>query len=576
MNVLQPNVSFYHFSPLIGATLIAVSSLGCELTFFDYRAPHLLPLIDGTWSPCGIGSDTIIDDPILVSPSLTESGFLLVTATAQLGAVIFDASLSALRQPLYNTQLPFLPVAGALVLNCSATWVATNGSVAQQSLPQNFCRGTANNQPVLSPPQAHIVESAILCNTTTDVVDKAATALPNGGFIVTSRGGCVTGFTFLGQIAWNTTIPINGSIVAAGIVVDVAESQAYLISKSGLLCCIALGGGGGAVKSQFTNATSSNTTTTPPPLRAGADCAGWGTSCSDLTEIGAILPIRSGLALSPKTTDFHNGQIYATDALGALFMVRTDSGIAGGSSQSGVFKAGSATYAAPALVNQAWGLSKNGLILVSEGGRNRTHAGACASVTKDGKGHTPACVIALEVGSNGNRDDDDARDDDYYATIGRMWAVSLGPNVTANASGLAVHDDGRIFVPTTHGLFVISGRPTSPPSGPNEALLEGIAFGSVAFGVVALGVSLACVARQRRLRKERLWREQDEADADSDAYGLLNAVPEVNEGGENSGDGEGSSASARFAEALIGGTKSSSSTANYTSRRVFALNSIVS
>ena len=568
VNVLQANVSFSRFSPLIGQTLVTVaSSNACNLTFFDHSF-SLIPIFDGTWTNCLFSdiSTTTASDPIIVNPSMTASGSLLVVATAALGSVVFDASPSLARQPLYTAQLPFIPTGGALVQNCTATWVSSDGLVALQLLPEGPCKGirtleaspswfrfTRNTAPrprsLQPPPPPQLVSQAVLCPPNTyvddipDGISKAPTALPNGGgFLIVSRYGCLTGFSSDGQVLWNASLSLsfNGSLVASDTVVSSADAQAYLLSHSGLLCCVALGGKG------------------PGFPMAGSACAGWRklrtgpdpdlsslSTCTDLTLAGAVLPIRSGLALSPDTNDFHGGQIYATDAVGALLVVRTGTGVSGGSSQSGVFKAGSAMFAAPALVNAAWGETKNGLILVSAGGHNRSHAGACAAINPSGggQGRVPACVIALEVGSNGDRDDDDARDDDYAATIGRMWAVSLGETCVANASGFAIADDGRIFVPTSQGLFVISGRPTSPSAGPNEALFEGVAFSSVAVGIFALSASLGCVARQRRLKKARLVREarddaQDGVDnEDAAAYGLLGSVNELAEAECGGGNG---------------------------------------
>jgi len=488
--VLGAGAAYSRFSPLVSAgTVAAVSAGGCNVSFFSLPAHGA----DGAWSPCaGGGGGADLFDPFTVGASLAGgAGGLWLSATAARGAVGLAAARGAARAPLFSAPLPLAPVAGPLVRNCTATWVGARGAVAVTELGP-WCDGAPPAGAPAPPRTALLADAAALC-APGDAVAKAATALPGGGFLVASRAGCVTAFDDRGRRAWGAALALNGSLVAADAVVDAAGARAFFVSDGGLVACASLAA--------------------PAP---GGACAGWPAgSAAQLPR--AALPVRSGLALSPPTADFHGGQLYATDAAGALFVIATASGAVGSSAAHDAFRAGSPAYAAPALVVGAWGAGRSGLVLVAAGGRNSSHGGACAAAA----GRTPACVIALAVGSNGaGRDDDDARDDDGAATTGRQWALALGAGVVANASGLAVGADGTLYVPTSRGLVVLAARAAPPPPRADGALVVGLAVGAGLLGALAAAGAGAAVARARaRARAEA-------AGGGGGAYRALDAADE--------------------------------------------------
>jgi len=522
LDVLDAGAAYAGASPVASAeTLAAVSRGGCNVTFFSLRAR--VPALDGWWSPCAAGAPPVAADASLAG----AGGALWLGVTADGAAVGLAMAPGAARAPLFAARLPLSPAAGPLVRNCTATWVDAGGAVAVTELgPWCDARAAAGAQP----PVTTVLDSSARAAGAGDGFPHAATAAPGGGFLVTSRLGAVTAFDARGALEWAAALPLGGGAAAAGAVADAPAEQAYVLGDGGAVCCLSLA-----------------------RAAAGGNCSGWGgAACVALP--GAALPLRGGLALSPKTAGFHGGELYAADAVGALFVVSTASGDAGSSAAGGKFAgAGSPARAAPALVAGAWGAGKNGAVVVSAGGAPG--------------GGARATVVALAVGSNGaGRDDDDAVDDDGYATVGAMWQVAL-PAGAAAAGAVAVVDDGRVVVPTSAGLAVLSARAAAAPAAASEALIEGLAFGAVGAAVAALAVSLACVARQRRRRAARLAEEAAEEAAEAgfaaSGAGGDGAYAELDEAAEKGG------AAAARAAALADAVDAPAP------RRIFALNALV-
>ena len=488
----------YAASPLVGAdVLVASTADGCNVTFFAHagRVPSLV----AWWSPCAPGAPP---DPLLAGGALTDDGRELVLATAR-GAWGLSAGADDAGRQLWAAALPLAPAAPPLVQGCTAVFAPAAGNVTLLTRPAAGCG-----------PRAPLVaqgDAPVLCSAN-DTVAAPPAALPGGGFLIVSAAGCATGFDAAARAVWTARLGgANGSVVAPPLV-DAAAGQAYALADGGSVCCVSV---------------------------APADCAGWPARCVPLA--GARPPLRGGLAASPPSADFHGGELYAADADGVLFVISAAGGAVG--SSSGQFRAAAPVWAAPVLAVGAWGPGKHGLVLAAAGGRNASHGPCAAAAAGERAGERVSCVVALAVGSNGaGRDDDDARDDDGYGTIGRMWVAALAPGAEANASGVALHADGRVFVPTSRGVAVVSSRADAPAAGPNEALLEGLAFGAVGAGVAALAVVLWCVARQRKRRAARL-REGLEAEEEegggggSSAYMSLGAADEGDFGGAGGGAG---------------------------------------
>jgi hypothetical protein len=157
--------------------------------------------------------------------------------------------------------------------------------------------------------------------------------------------------------------------IAAGPAIDSFAGTAFFTTLDGLLCCRALSTGSSV-------------------------CPGWGAEC---TRIGFVDP-GSGIAISPVSRSFHNGQVFTVDAEGFVYAVSTYTGIPLCSASSLV-----SSDFMPVIALDGFGRSWSVLLTLAADGT----------------------LAAVSVGDAASADDDDKADDDTYANDGVAYSVNV-------------------------------------------------------------------------------------------------------------------------------------------------------
>ncbi len=496
----------YAFPPLLSAEFVfGFPAGGCNITLFPVRSKG--GAFAGSWNPC-----VAVGGALTVAPSLTEDGGLLVGGN--------DTALWGLRPPpagggggapwagpAWTVPFPGGNLSAApppLLLSSSlVALLSPAGELLLLQLP------AAGGPP---PPAASVAGGA--CAGDSFRAPLTALQLARGlGVVALSSQGCAAAFAVdpaarSARLLWSVRPPLGGggptgpAVAPPAVAGTPAGGASVFFALSGALVCCVNGTDGGRC---------GRWPAAPP--------GGGPVSCVNLTSAaGASPPLATGLCASPRSLDYHGGQLYALDSAGVLLVVSAATGGAGASSAAappwaaGALGGGAAPLAAPLLVTNAAGKARDALLLALPGG------GPCGGAPPA----AAACVVALRVGDNAAaRDDDDSADDaddDGGATTGAMWLSAVGGGGGSGGGGggapptAAVTSDGHIVVATPGGLYVvfISAPPSDPA--PSNAWLYSIAVSMVALALLGMAGALACVVRQRRLRSLAVLREILEAE----------------------------------------------------------------
>lgn len=478
------------FAPLAGpASVVDISA--CNVTFFSRGAGGAVSQTPtAAWSPCAGGGGDV--PQVVAGAALARGGRECIVTTAfsngtALAWGVIAAGDAAMGSVAWSVALPFTPVADALVLDslCSIVWMSRMEWGAQLLFYVTHA-GVACDGPI----ETRVVNrTAILCAWSDSYLAPLAAfrdaSNAFSGFLTVSSQGAVTASDTNGNILWSSTRLCSakfGGVVAAPPVIAADSSSAFILSADGYVCCV--------------------------ELKNLSACAAWSAGSDDGLPCTLLPsptpPLAPGLALSPSTFDFHGGSLYAADSAGTVFVVNVASGIAG-SSGGDAFATNVVVNAPPVLVVGHAGERYDALILIGD--------------APPGK-NTPPTLSAFLVGDNGANGDDNAVDDDNYATIGPLWSLSLSSPGSASAlsggasAGAAVVGDAYVLVSTAAGLWTVTGN-ARPDDVPNYEL-EIVAFSSIAAGFVALAVVLGVVARQRSRRIARVRAAAEALDTDGD------------------------------------------------------------
>jgi hypothetical protein len=494
----SPSPARARFAPLAGPTSV-VDVTACNVTFFLRGAGGAVSRTPAAaWSPCAGGGGGGGDAPqVVAGAALARGGRECVVTTAFRNGTALAWGVSAagdasLGSVVWSVSLPFPPVADALVMDssCSIVWMSqTRGGM--QSLFFVMRAGVACDGPIET---RVVTRAAALCGggAAADSFVAPLAAIRDAsnsfsGFLTVSAQGAVTAADTGGAIVWSSTQLCGakfGGSVAAPPVVAADSSAAFILSADGYVCCV--------------------------DVNNSSACAAWaagsegGLPCTLLPS--PTPPLAPGLALSPSTFDFHGGSLYAADSAGTVFVVNAASGVAG-SSGGDAFGTPVVVNAPPVLIVGHAGEQYDALLLIGD-----APPGSLG----------PPTLSAFLVGDNGANGDDNAVDDDNYATIGPLWslALALGSGVAEGlggggaSAGVAVVGDATVLVSTAAGLWAVTGN-VHPDDVPNSDL-EIVAFSSIAAGVAALGIVLCVVARQRSRRIARARAAAEALDADGD------------------------------------------------------------
>jgi hypothetical protein len=128
------------------------------------------------------------------------------------------------------------------------------------------------------------------------------------------------------------------------------------------------------------------------------------------------------------------------------------------------------------------------------------------------------------VGSNGAHDDDDAQDDDGYATTGITWQLTLPADLGAVSSrgGVALLPDGSLVAVSDAGELFVVGADRSPIEVDNLFLEVALTAGSVVAGLLLTGVAFFYARRKRIAARLAMQAEERESEKEaSDAAGSV-------------------------------------------------------
>jgi hypothetical protein len=313
------------------------------------------------------------------------------------------------------------------------------------------------------------ISSSILCDVN-DYFVSAPTQLDFSGssFITVSKEGCVSAISGTNsRLLWSQTRwqGATGSVIAAPVVDFIGPSpnntaQAYWLYTGGVICCA------------YT--------------LTGNICSSWPDMCVSITSNGFVF---SGLSIAPDSFDWHGGAVYASDTSGSLVFV---SAVNGNSGASGSNTLPGPSYSSSVLIPNAWGAENNALLVLSSDVKESIFA-----------------VSAWQVGSNGDRTDDDPSDDDGQATTGLAWRLDLPKDLGSiqSRAGVCVLSDGRIvFISDLGDLVIISDATAALEIDGSLAVI--VTSVSVTFGIVIFTAAFIWSRRQRRL--VRLAMQQSE------------------------------------------------------------------
>lgn len=302
-----------------------------------------------------------------------------------------------------------------------------------------------------------------------DYITSAPTQLDllGSSFISVSNGGCVSaisGTSVLWSLPrWQGAV---GSVIAAPVVDFSGPSpnntaRAYWLYTGGAICC--------------------------SDVKNGDLCDSWPDLCVTTTSNGFVL---SGLSIAPDSFDWHGGAVYASDTGGSLIFV---SAVNGDTGSSRVNTLPGPSYSSSVVLPNAWGAENNALLVLSSDLKNSVFA-----------------VSAWQVGSNGDRADDDPSDDDGEATTGLAWRLDL-PNDLGSIqerAGVCVLSDGRIvFIADQGDLVFVSDATTALEIDGSLAVI--VTSVSVTFGVVIFTAAFVWSRRQRRLARLAMQNEKE-------------------------------------------------------------------
>jgi hypothetical protein len=444
------------------------------------------------------------------APLETQSGHLVVTDAAGLafyfidpssGSVVSTVNVSTSFNRMYISSPPSLDVTGTLVVlsmkstnpdySVAAAFSAedTTGK-AIGSLewgPIDISGVVSASDPLITPNFALFVgrsgsfakvdlttqrvqlSSVQLCDQN-DYISSAPTQLDESGlsFISVSNGGCVSAMNGP-KVIWSLSRwqGAVGSVVAAPVV-DYSgpnpnnTARVYWLYTGGAICC----------------SDTSN----------GDNCDSWPDVCVTTTSNGFVY---SGLSIAPDSFDWHGGAVYAADTSGSLIFASAVNGDTGSSDASTL---PGPSYSSSVVLPDAWGAENNALLVLSSDSKNSVFA-----------------VSAWQVGSNGDRADDDPSDDDGQATTGLAWRLDLPKDLGSiqSRAGVCVLNDGRIiFISDQGDLVIVSNATTALEIDGSLAVI--VTSVSVTFGVVIFTAAFVWSRRQRRLARLAMQNEKDD------------------------------------------------------------------
>ena len=472
-------------SPLAtpGGLLVLARSGGAELVLVDPvgLAPRVVVNISGEAFP---GS------ALAAPPSLDDSGRTVVVALRRLapGSAAFASAAAGVSVSAATGVAPggvvwgpvdlggLVPVADPLCSAGAAVFLGSDGAFSRVAVAGAPGGGERDSAPISG--------SVPLCaGDPADGVSAPPSLLSDtaGDFLVASQQGCVSAVSAAGELLW--TLPrwanASGVVLAAPAGDDGPAghgARGYWLFTGGAMCCA--------------------------QAKNGTVCGGWPDQCVELPATGDVL---SGLAVAPDSFDWHGGAVYAADAGGTIFAVGAESGRVAASAAG--LLAGAAR-SAPVVVPNAWGADNNALLVLTEGAA----------------GSASAAVSAWQVGSNGAHDDDDAQDDDGYATTGITWQLTLPADLGAVSSrgGVALLPDGSLVAVSDAGELFVVGADRSPIEVDNLFLEVALTAGSVVAGLLLTGVAFF-YARRKRIAA-RLEMEEEERESEKEASDAAGSV----------------------------------------------------
>jgi hypothetical protein len=435
--------------------LVVVShTLGNEINFVDPNTGTFTATINVS----SLFSDMYITSP----PVLDSSGTLLIISLTSLidnsTNVAAFAAVSGNGNTLASLEWGPIDISGIqavsdiLVTPTFALFLSKTGMYAKVDLKTQRVQ----------------ISSSVLCDEN-DYFVSAPTQLDLSGssFITVSKEGCVSAISATNSWSQTRWQGATGSVIAAPVVDFTGPSpnntaQAYWLYTGGVICC-------------------ADTLT-------GNICSSWPDMCVSITSNGFVF---SGLTIAPDSFDWHGGAVYASDTSGSLVFVSAVNGNSGASSSNTL---PGPSYSSSVVIPNAWGYENNALIVLSSDAKESIFA-----------------VSAWQVGSNGDRTDDDPSDDDGQATTGLVWRLDLPKDLGSiqSRAGVCVLSDGRIvFISDLGDLVIISDATAALEIDGSLAVI--VTSVSVTFGIVIFTAAFIWSRRQRRLVRLAMLQSEKE------------------------------------------------------------------